>query len=52
MFEGLGKMLFPKLPRDLRQRKVSVLVMTVFTSLMLAGTVAVLMLKIGGFSRH
>lgn len=44
----LGKILFPHLPRDLRQRKINVFFLVVFVALLAAGGMAYSMLKMHG----
>lgn len=42
----LGKLLFPHLPRDQRQSRLSTIVATVIVSVIVAGTVAALMFHV------
>ncbi len=49
---NLGKMLFPNLPPDLRRRRMSVLFITVFVGLMVAGITVLLMTETGKLGRH
>jgi hypothetical protein len=44
---NVGKMLFPDLPRDLRRRRMSVIFLTAFISVVVAGIVALVILKSG-----
>jgi hypothetical protein len=44
---NVGKMLFPDLPRDLRRRRMSVIILTAFISVVVAGIVALVILKSG-----
>ncbi len=45
---ALGKLLFPRLPYDLRQRKINVLYLVVVVGLLAAAGVAFSMLKMHG----
>jgi len=46
---NVGKRLFPNLPRDLRRRRMNVVVVTAITSVALAGVIMVVMTKMGKF---
>jgi hypothetical protein len=48
----LGKLLFPRLPRDLRQRRVNIIYAVLAVGLLVAGGIAVAMLMTQGAGRH
>jgi hypothetical protein len=50
--QHLGKILFPTLPRDLRRRRMNVFFITLFTSVMFASGMAILMIKVGRLGGH
>lgn len=52
MLLNLGKILFPHLPRDLRRRRMNVLLLTTFTSVLLATVMVVVMTKMGKLLGH
>jgi hypothetical protein len=39
----LGKLLFPRQPRDVQRRKVNIILAVLFISVLLGGTIALLM---------
>jgi hypothetical protein len=45
----LGKLLFPHLPRDQRKHQMSTLTAVLIFSLIVAGTLAIIMLRLGKF---
>jgi hypothetical protein len=49
---NLGKMLFPNLPRDLRRRRMAVLVITALASVVFAGVMVFLLAKMGRPGGH
>ena len=48
----LGKVLFPNLPRDLRQRRMNVIYIVLLVGVMVAGVVGISIFKMRGVIGH